>query len=79
MPQLRHGGIDMFEFAVAGSKFEGTGLENEQIVQTHVALLGLGVLDPDLAFERGLEPRCIGEALELREGECAAICAETSD
>ena len=79
IPQLRHGGNDMFEFAVAGSKFEGTGLENEQIVQTHVALLGLGVLDPDLAFGKDLEPRCIGEALELRGGEGAASCAETSD
>ena len=74
IPQLRHGGIGIFEFAVAGSKFDGTGLENEQIVQTHVAVLGLGVLDPDAAFENGLPPRCIGDAFELRAGECVTIC-----
>ena len=59
---------------MAGSKFEGTGLENEQIVQTHVALLGLGVPGPDPAFEKGLLPRFIGEVLELRKGE-PVICA----
>ncbi len=58
---------------MAVSKFDGTGLENEQIVQTHVALLGLGVLRPDLTFGKGLLPRCIGDALGLREGE-SAIC-----
>ena len=58
---------------MAVSKFDGTGLENEQIVQTHVALLGLGVLRPDPALGKGLLPRCIGDALGLREGE-PAIC-----
>ena len=73
IPQLRQGGIDIFGVAVAVSKLDGTGLENEQIVQTHVALLGLGVLRPDPALGKGLLPPCIGDALALREGE-PAIC-----
>jgi len=53
----------MFGFAVAGSKFDGTGLTNEQIWQTHVALLGLGVPEPELRFVKGFPPLCMGEAL----------------
>jgi hypothetical protein len=37
MPQLWHFGILVCEFAVAGSKFEGMGLEKEHIGQTQVA------------------------------------------
>ena len=37
MPQARHGGMGVRE-ASAGSKFDGTGLEKEQIGHTHVAL-----------------------------------------
>lgn len=72
-PQVTHAGRAVFEFAVAGSKFAGTGLEKEQIVQTHVAVPNLGVLDPDPEFEKGLAPRCTGDAVELREGDCAAL------
>ena len=64
----------MFELAVAGSKFAGTGLENEQIVHTHVAVLGLGVVEPDPVVENGLAPRCTEDAVEPREGDCAALC-----
>ena len=64
-PQVTHAGRNVFEFAVAGSKFAGTGLEKEQIVQTHVA--DLGVLDPDPVLRKGLAPRCPGE------GDCAAL------
>lgn len=73
IPQLKQGGRGVFEFAVAGSKLAGTGLAKEQIVQTQVALLGLGVLDPEPGAAKGHAPRWIGEALELREGEYAAI------
>jgi len=38
IPQARHGGRGVLAFAIDGSKFEGTGLENEQIGQIHVAL-----------------------------------------
>lgn len=72
-PQVTHAGRGVFEFAVAGSKFAGTGLEKEQIVQTHVAVLNLEVPDPDLVLEKGLAPRCTGDAVELREGDCAAL------
>ncbi len=72
-PQVTHAGRSVLEFAVAGSKLAGTGLEKEQIVETHVAALGLGVLDPDPVFEKGLAPRCTGEAVELREGDCASL------
>ena len=71
IPQLRQGGTDIFGVAVAVSKLDGTGLENEQIVHTHVALLGLGVLRPDPALGKGLLGPCIGDALGLREGESA--------
>lgn len=36
-PQAKHGGNGVFAFAMAGSKFDGTGLENEHIGQTQVA------------------------------------------
>lgn len=37
MPQARQGGSGVEAVAVAGSKLEGTGFENEQMGQTHVA------------------------------------------
>lgn len=64
----------MLEFAVPGSKFEGTGLENEQIVQTHVALLDLGVLDPEPGAANGLAPRWTGDPWKPREGDCPDLC-----
>jgi len=39
MPQARHGGSGVWALAVEGSKFDGTGLEKLQMVQTHVAVL----------------------------------------
>ena len=66
MPQAKHDGRGVLAFAVAASKFVGTGFENEQMVQIQVALLGLGVVTPLLV------PRGIGEDVELREGPCAA-------
>jgi hypothetical protein len=38
IPHARHGASGVQAFAVAGSKFEGTGFENVQIGQTQVAL-----------------------------------------
>lgn len=64
---------------MAVSKLDGTGLENEQIVHTHVALLGLGVLRPDPALGKGLRAPCIGDALGLREGEPATCGLEKVD
>lgn len=40
IPHAKHGGNGVRAFAVAGSKFEGTGLEKEHIGHTHVALRG---------------------------------------
>lgn len=42
IPQARHGGIGVALVAVEESKFEGTGLENEHIGHTQVALTGFG-------------------------------------
>lgn len=42
IPHARHGGRWVVAVAVAGSKCEGTKLENEHIGQIHVALTGLG-------------------------------------
>lgn len=36
IPHARHGGKWVVGFAVAGSKFEGTGFEKEQMGQIHV-------------------------------------------
>lgn len=36
MPQVRHGGSGNASVAIVGSKFDGTGLVNEQIEQIHV-------------------------------------------
>ena len=44
MPHAKHGGKGVLRLAVAASKLEGTGLEYEQIGQTHVALAVLGLL-----------------------------------
>lgn len=53
IPQARHGGIGVRD-ASAGSKLDGTGLENEHMGHTHDALMdgaGAGLLrrsgDPD--------------------------------
>lgn len=43
IPQAKHGANGLCALAVAGSKFEGTGFEKEQIGQIHVAeLAGVG-------------------------------------
>jgi hypothetical protein len=42
MPQAKHGDKGVEAVAVAGSKLEGTGLVNEHIGQTQVALIGFG-------------------------------------
>ena len=41
MPQARHGGSGVCALAVVASKFDGTGLEKEQIGHIHVAFVGL--------------------------------------
>lgn len=42
MPQARHEGRFVAAVAVAGSKFDGTGLEKEQIGHIHVAWTDFG-------------------------------------
>ena len=42
IPQARHGGRGVCALAAAGSKFEGTGFEKLQMVQTQVAVLTAG-------------------------------------
>lgn len=42
IPHAKHGGIFVDAVAVVASKFDGTGFENEQIEQIHVALTGWG-------------------------------------
>ena len=63
IPQFKQAAIGMLELAVDGSKLVGTGFENEHIVHTHVAVLGLEVLGPDPGRENGLEPWFSGETL----------------
>lgn len=66
IPHARHGGSCVYGLAVAASKFEGTGFEYEQIGQTHVALVGLGVLDVPWARVSGLDVLAICGVAELR-------------
>lgn len=42
MPHARQGGKFVAALAVAGSKFDGTGLEKEHMGQIQVALIGFG-------------------------------------
>ena len=73
MPQFKQGGRGVFELAIVGSKFAGTGLENEQIVQIHVAWLGLGDVDPEPGTAKGFESWLTGDALELHGVNVAHI------
>lgn len=58
IPQAKHGGILVDAVAVVASKFDGTGFENEQIEQIHVALTGWG--------DAGLVPRsCASDGCAL--------------
>lgn len=45
IPHARQGGKWVAALAVAGSKFDGTGLENEHMGQIHVALTGFGAIE----------------------------------
>lgn len=66
MPHAKHGASGVWALAVAGSKFEGTGLEKEHIGHIHVpALIG-----DDSAVGRwnGLSARDSGDAVALLEG-----------
>ena len=63
----------MFEVAVAGSKLEGTALAKEHMTQTHVAVVSLGLLDPDLWSIELTASLKVGEALEGLEGGCLPI------
>lgn len=77
IPQAKHGGRGVWTFAVRGSKFDGTGFENVQIVQTHVAVLAEGW---STGGALGLSARWSGEAVpfldsvEPRLGE--RVCSD---
>ena len=55
MPQAKQGGNGVRAFAVAGSKFDGTGFENEHIGHTHVALMDGAAAGAGLARLSGVE------------------------
>ena len=66
IPHAKHGANGLCALAVVGSKFEGTGFENEHIGQIHVAELagvgsGVGRWKPPSALDKG-------EAVVLLEG-----------
>lgn len=68
IPQAKHDGRGVEAVEVVGSKFDGTGLENEQIGHTHVAfnvLLGRGMRGLDWT---GVEAN--GDALPPIPVEC---------
>ena len=64
MPQARHGGNGNASVAIVGSKFEGTGLENEHMGQTQVPTTTGRLADDRVAGRNGLEERDVGEDAE---------------
>jgi hypothetical protein len=66
IPHARHGGSGVWTFAVAGSKLDGTGLENVQMVHTQVAVLGGGCSTG--GGLSGLSDCCSGEDVPLLDG-----------
>lgn len=73
IPHAKQGGRGVRALAVAGSKFEGTGFEKLQMVQTHVAeLAGEGSTAAGL---RGLSDRGTGEEL-LSLGEPVPVAGD---
>lgn len=66
MPHAMHGGSGVCTFAVAGSKLDGTGFENVQIVQTHVAVLGGGFSTGGAL--KGLSERWSGDEVPFLDG-----------
>jgi len=60
IPHARQGGRSDDGLAIAGSKFDGTGLEKEHIGQIQVALIGLGLGDA-AGGANGLDIRGTGE------------------
>ena len=67
IPQARHGGKGVRAFAVAGSKFDGTGFEKLHIVQTHVAALASEEVSTGTG-RKGLSVRGTGDELLFRGG-----------
>jgi len=57
IPQARQGASGVLAFAETGSKFKGTGFENEQIGQIHVAFDGIAGAGELKDCRRGL-PSC---------------------
>lgn len=70
IPQVEQGGSGVCAFAVEASKLEGIELENEQIGQIHVALVGLVGLGEGGAVENGLPERGKEEVIGLRVPIC---------
>jgi hypothetical protein len=72
MPQLRHGGMFVCVFAVAGSKLEGTGFAKVQIGQIQVAFAlrtGAGATWRELSCRVGAGEGEYGE-LRMDNGDC---------
>lgn len=60
IPQARHGGNGVCALAVAGSKFDGTGLENEQMGHIHVAFVSRAGAGDGAAGRTGV-PYLVGD------------------
>lgn len=66
IPHAKHGGSGVWTLADAASKLEGTGLEYEQIGQTHVAVFGLGLPGTDCEVMDGLDDLAPGDSVAVR-------------
>lgn len=63
IPHAKQGGSGVWALAVEGSKFDGTGLEKLQMVQTQVAVLAGGGSTGGILM--GLSVRVAGEGVPL--------------
>jgi hypothetical protein len=70
MPHARHGGSGNASVAIVGSKFDGTGFENEQIGHTQVPLTVGGRVLAVVDGRNGLEDLVVGEDEEISRWYC---------
>ena len=73
IPQVEQGGSGVCALAVEASKLEGNALENEQIGQIHVALLGFVGLGECGAVEYELPERGKEDAVGLKVPICGDL------
>lgn len=70
IPQARQGGNGKASVAIVGSKFEGTGLENEQMGHTHVPTTTGSIAVETVDERNGLVDLEVGEDADASLWNC---------